>query len=289
MAEAFWTRLPDRGVIAVRGAESGAFLQNLLTNDVDDIVPGQAGYGALLTPQGKVLFDFVIHRSDDGFLFDVPAEQAPGLAQRLAFYRLRTPVEIEDESEKREIVVGWGADAVPPPRAIASPDPRLGALGYRAIVGRGDQIAAGESLEPADYHRHRIAHGIAEAGADFTLGEVFPHDVNMDQFAGVDFAKGCYVGQEVVSRMEHRGSARRRIVQVTGSEPLTSGADIAAEDQTVGTIGSVAGRNGLALVRVDRVARARAGGTPLTAGSVTIEAFVPAWADFTLDEPEAEA
>lgn len=283
MAEAKWTQLPDRGVVAVRGADAAHFLQNLVTNDVDDVADGKAGYGALLTPQGKVLFDFIVHRSGDDFLLDTPREQSAALVQRLTMYRLRAPIEIADESDSRDVVAIWGADAAGLPSDLAvAADPRLPALGFRGIVASGETVA-GDVVDAAAYHRHRIALTVPETGMDFALGDVFPHDINMDQIEGVDFAKGCYVGQEVVSRMEHRGTARRRIVKVSAAEALTSGADITADDKPLGTIGSVDGPVGIALVRTDRVARAVADSAAIISDNQPVSITAPAWARFTLD------
>lgn len=273
-----WTRLPDRGVVAVRGADARDFLQNLVTNDVEALAPGAAGYGALLTPQGKIQFDFIVFATGDGFLLDAPREAAPSLAQRLGFYRLRAKVEIADRSADLDVVAAWGG---PAPAGLA-PDPRLAALGFRGIVAAGAVPNAGVETSAEAYRLHRTALGVPEAGADFAYGDAFPHDADLDQLNGVAFAKGCFVGQEVVSRMEHRGTARRRIVQVRGSR-LEGGAEIVADGQTIGTIGSVDGAVGLASVRLDRAAEAIAAGRPLTANGNPLELVVPPWARFKLE------
>lgn len=286
MASFQWTRLPERGVVAVRGDEAGRFLQNLITNDVDDLAAGVAGYGALLTPQGKVQFDFILHKSTDGFLFDIVRGIAADLAKRLTFYRLRTPVEIADRSEELSVVAVWGDVPVIADPLVLAPDPRLPALGMRAIVAGDAALLDGIEADPAAYHRHRIALGIPEGGTDFAHGEVFPHDADIDQIGGIDFAKGCYVGQEVVSRMEHRSRARRRIVHVRSDEALPPDTELRAGDLPLGTIGSVDGKAGLALVRVDRVARALRDGTPILAGHQPVTLTLPEWARFGWPDEE---
>jgi tRNA-modifying protein YgfZ len=268
--------LGDRGVLRVTGADSTAFLQGLLTNDVEDLAIGAARYAALLTPQGKLLFDFFVQRQGGeppSFLLDCPADQAAALAKRLGFYRLRAKVAIEDLSAELGVAAFWGR---PPDAAFASAafaDPRDGRLGFRAIAPRAEAAALGEAAL-ADYEAHRIALGVPKGGADFAYGDTFPHDVNMDLLHGLDFEKGCYVGQEVVSRMRHRANLRKRIVRVSlaGAAPAP-GTPVLDGELIVGTLGSSAGAVALAQMRVDRVEEARAAGRTLSAGGVRLEAI----------------
>ncbi len=280
MSQSGWARLADRGVVDVRGADARDFLQNLVTNNVDALQSGSASYGALLTPQGKIQFDFIISAAGDAFLFDLPRAAAADFAKRLGFYRLRAKVEIADRSESDDVVAAWGGAM--PAGFIA--DPRLAELGFRAIVPAGTSPAAGDEAGPAAYVAHRIAFGVPEPGADFAYGEAFPHDADLDQLHGVDFTKGCFVGQEVVSRMQHRGTARRRIVQLRGAG-LRSGAEVVAGGQAIGTIGSVAGDLGLAMLRLDRAQEAIAAGEALTANGQTVTMVIPAWAHFAMPAP----
>lgn len=290
MAVASWTRLTDRGVVEVGGEEAGDFLQNLVTNDVDDISPQGAGYGALLSPQGKVQFDFLMFRDGDRFWFDLPRERAAAFAQRMAFYRLRRPVEIEDRSADYEAIALWGEDLPTIGQAVAyASDPRLGALGHRAIIVAGTTPEIGEEVDRQVYDRRRIELGVPDGGADFAYEAAFPHDADIDQLHGIDFAKGCYVGQEIVSRMEHRGTARRRVVRIAAGHDLTAGAEITAAGQAIGTVGSVDGARGLAMVRIDRVGHALDAGTPITAEGGPVELAVPEWAHFTWTSGESGA
>jgi folate-binding protein YgfZ len=248
--------LDDRGVVRVAGADAAHFLQNLVTNDVDGLEIGALRFAALLTPQGKILFDFLIHRrGEQEFWLDVAAAKAAELAKRLAIYRLRANIEISDESERLAVTVGQEA---------GSPDPRA-PLGARRIVPRAEAPPA-DAAALAAYEARRIAAGVPEGSKDFAYGDAFPHDVNMDLLNGVDFKKGCYVGQEVVSRMRHRGEIRRRAVRVVADEaPLESGASIVDGELPVGVVGTVAGGEALAVIRVDRAEEAERAGRPLTA------------------------
>ncbi len=249
--------LDDRGVVRVAGPDSPHFLHNLVTNDVEGLEIGALRFAALLTPQGKILFDFLIHRRGaDEFWLDVAANKTAELVKRLALYRLRAKIEISDESERLAVVAG--------PEA-APPDPRA-SLGARRIVSRTGAAPAACGARAA-YDARRIAAGVPEGGKDFVYGEAFPHDVNMDLLNGVDFRKGCYVGQEVVSRMRHRGEIRRRIVRVASLDgPLEPGADVIDGALPVGVVGTVAGDEALALLRLDRVQEAERAGRSLVAG-----------------------
>ena len=276
--------LPDRGVVKVSGADARDFLNGLVTTDVALLRPGLGRFGALLTPQGKITADFLITEAPSGhgggFLIDCPRALAQGLANKLGFYKLRVKVSVENLSEGLGVLAVWDGDPTVKPD-LAFADPRNPALGWRILVPEelaqktADLIGA-EIADSAAYEAHRIASGIPRGGLDFTYGDAFPHETNMDRLHGVDFDKGCYVGQEVVSRMQHRGTARTRTVRVIledfSPEPGTA---ILAGDKSVGTMGSTAGRNGLALIRVDRAADAIAAGTPLTSGGLAIRLAEP--------------
>jgi len=272
--------LARRGVVAVGGDDASAFLDDLVTADVTVAAPGRAVYAALLAPQGKVLFDFIVFRDGARILFDLPRASAADFVKRLTFYRLRARVTIEDVSEAQRVAAAWG-DAKPNLDGVA-PDPRLAALGWRAIVAAGANIPPEyAAATEADYDAHRIGLGIPEGGIDFAYGETFPHDADIDQLGGIDFAKGCYVGQEVVSRMEHRGSARRRVVIVRGTGPLpATGAAITAGGRPIGTLASSVGEIGLAMVRVDRAKEAMDQGLAVTADGAALTLALPDWARF---------
>jgi tRNA-modifying protein YgfZ len=271
--------LPDRGVIKVSGSDARNFLNGLVTTDVTLLRPGLGRFGALLTPQGKIIVDFLITQAPSGhgggFLIDCPRALAQALADKLGFYRLRAKVEIENLSDSLGVLAAWGGEPALMPD-LAFVDPRIKALGFRILVPKeltqkaADLIGA-EVVDCSAYEAHRIASGVPRGGLDFIYGDAFPHETNMDWLHGVDFDKGCYVGQEVVSRMQHRGTARTRTVRVAldGPAPET-GTAVLAGDKPVGTMGSTAGDRGLALIRIDRAADALAAGTPLTSGGLAI-------------------
>jgi folate-binding protein YgfZ len=278
--------LHDRGVVRVAGEAAKTFLDGLITCDLDRISPGAARFGALLTPQGKILFDFIVFMAPDevggGYYLDVPKAHAPELAKRLAFYRLRTKVAIEDRSETLAVIAGWDDAAQTEDEAgLVAQDPRLPSLGWRAIVAAED---AGEFARepPQSYHAHRIALGVPEGGKDFIFGDTFPHEALMDQLYGVDFDKGCYVGQEVVSRMQHRGSARTRIMPVTYLDgiPAMEGAEVTAGGKSLGRTGTAANGRGLVMIRLDRAEDALQAGDILRAGGLPIRIEKPDWISF---------
>jgi tRNA-modifying protein YgfZ len=276
--------LPDRGVVKVSGNDARDFLNGLLTTDVALLRPGLGRFGALLTPQGKITTDFLITEAPPGhgggFLVDCPRALAQGLADKLGFYRLRAKVGIENLSDSLGVLAVWDGDpALKPDLAFA--DPRNAALGWRILVPQelakkaADLIGA-EMVDSTAYDAHRVASGVPRGGVDFMYGDAFPHETNMDRLHGVDFDKGCYVGQEVVSRMQHRGTARTRTVRIILDGPAPEpGAVVLAGDKPVGTMGSAAGHHGLALIRIDRAADALASGTPLTSGGLAIRVAEP--------------
>jgi folate-binding protein YgfZ len=271
--------LPDRGVVKVTGETARDFLNGLITSDTTRLQPGLARFGALLTPQGKITVDFLITEAPaghgGGFLIDCPKPLAQALADKLKFYRLRAKIEIENLSDSLGVLAAWdGAPALKPDLTFT--DPRNAKLGLRIFVPAelaqkaADAIGA-ELVAASAYEAHRIAAGIPRGGLDFMYGDAFPHETNMDRLSGVDFDKGCFVGQEVVSRMQHRGTARTRTVRVLLDGPAPEpGAAISAGDKSVGTMGSAAEGHALALMRIDRASEALEAGTPLTAGGLSI-------------------
>ena len=281
--------LPDRGVVKVAGAPARGFLNGLLTTDIGQVTPQNAAFAALLTPQGKIVVDGLVAEAPaedgGGFFIDCPRALATTLVDRLNFYKLRAPVIVEDLSEVLGVMAAWDGTGETE-YGLVYRDPRLAALGFRIMLP--SHLAADTAadlgatlVEAADYEAHRIALGVPRGGLDFTYGDAFPHETDMDQLNGVDFAKGCYVGQEVVSRMEHRGTARNRVVPVAyeGFAP-EPGAPVTAADKPVGVFGSRAQERALALLRLDRAADALAAGSPLVAGGATLRLVKPDWARF---------
>jgi folate-binding protein YgfZ len=283
--------LPSRAVLRVRGLDARKFLQGLITNDIAKAQGRASIHAGLLSPQGKILFDFLVVADGDGLLIDIARDKAGELLQRLNFYRLRAQVEIAEEPGLA-VAAAWGGSPALPEGAIAYSDPRLAQLGVRLLLPKGTDLAGlGCEAEPeADYHAFRISQGVPEGGRDYVFGETFPHEALFDQLNGVDFTKGCYVGQEVVSRMEHRGTARKRIVPVDGVAALPgSGTIIEADGTPMGTLGSVSGKSALALIRLDRAEAAIVAGKPMSAGAVKIALRRPAFARFAVPGAESPA
>jgi len=285
--------LLDRGVVKVAGDDARNFLHGLISADTLKLTPDAARFGALLTPQGKIIADFIIVevpvKDGGGFFLDVPRALAKTLVDKLNIYKLRSRVMIEDLSEILGVLAGWDG-SLTAATGLSYADPRLPALGFRIMLPpqRAAEVAASLGATPvaaADYEAHRIALGVPRGGVDFAYGDAFPHESDMDQLGGVDFAKGCYVGQEVVSRMEHRGIARTRAVPVRyeGAAPEAGTAVMAGERQ-VGTMGSAAAGSGLALLRLDRVADALSHGETLTAGGIAVRPVKPHWARFAFPD-----
>lgn len=281
--------LPDRGVVKVAGDAARRFLNGLVTLDVAKVTPARAGFGALLTPQGKIIVDFLLAEAPPpdggGFFLDCPRALAPTLVQRLNFYKLRAPVIVEDLSETLGVLAAWDG-AAETEYGLCYADPRLPALGLRCMLpphlaANAAADLGAELVVPAAYEAHRIALGVPRGGLDFMYGDAFPHETDMDQLGGVDFDKGCFVGQEVVSRIEHRGSARTRVVPVAfdGFAP-EAGTPVSAGERVVGTLGSSAQGHGLALLRLDRAADALAAGQPLASAGVELRLIKPDWAQF---------
>jgi folate-binding protein YgfZ len=287
--------LPDRGVVKIAGDDTRKFLQGLLTADMLQLNAGDARFAALLSPQGKIIVDFIVTKASPAeggdFFLDVPRALAKPLADKLNLYKLRARLLIEDLSNTLGVVAVWDGDSASLTlTGLAYPDPRLSALGWRMMIPRdraAEMVSAlsGVAVDASGYDAHRIALGIPHGGIDFSYGDAFPHETDMDQLGGVDFTKGCYIGQEVVSRMEHRGIARTRAVSVRyNGEPPSPGTAIMAADRQVGTMGSANAGRGLALLRLDRVAEALSRGEELRAGSVAVTPIIPDWARFAFPD-----
>lgn len=267
-------RLTGRALIQVGGAEAENFLHTLVTTDVHDLLAGRAAPGALLTPQGKILFDFLISRDGERFRLDCRADQADDFLRRLTLYKLRAKVELAKQDQVL-VHAGWQIDSTGGPWIADTRFPE--GVAWRCY-GAAELTA---DVGPDDWRALRIAHGVGESGEDYEAGDAFPHDVLYDRNGGVSFRKGCFVGQEVVSRMQHRGTARRRLLIATATEALPApGTPVMAGPVAIGTLGSVSGSRGLAMVRIDRAARAMADGIAIEADGRPLTLEIPAWAGF---------
>src|SRR5262245_57473829 len=283
--------LPDRGVIKVAGPDGRKFLNGLVTADLAKVAPGRPRFAALLTPQGKIIADFIIAEAEPadggGFFLDVPRALARTFTDRLNFYKLRANVIVEDLSETLGVLAIWEGQG-DTDYGLCYPDPRLPELGTRCMLPPhvAEKAAAdvgADLVEPSSYEAHRISLGIPRGGLDFVYGDAFPHESNMDQLHGVDFDKGCFVGQEVVSRIEHRAIARTRVVPVSfDGPPPEAGAPVMAGDRSIGMMGSGMTGRGLATLRLDRAEEALASGASLVAGGIKLQPLKASWARFAI-------
>jgi len=265
-------RFPHRSLIRLSGPDTIALLERTVTNSVKDWAAGEVRYGALLTPQGKIISDYTVLRTDDGVLLDVHEDAAEDLMKRLKMFRLRAEVEIALD------------DTLAPVRADDAADPRSPALWGRKWVPAAE---AGEMIADEDWTANRVAAGVPEWGSDYRAAEVFPTDINMDVMGGIDYKKGCFVGQEVASRMKRRGKIRKRTLTVHGAA-LEAGTEIFSATP-VGTVTSVQGDTGLALVRTDRLQKVLEQSLPLTCNDQPVTFDVPDWARSEMNALGTEA
>ncbi|MVA99664.1 folate-binding protein [Nitratireductor sp. CAU 1489] len=289
------TRLDDRALLSVHGPDAESLLQNVVTPDLAALGESAVKPGALLTPQGKILFDFLIARDGEaGFVLECRADIAEDFLRRLMLYKLRAKVDLTKQ-DQGPVLVSWQneSDGSHPDSSVSHNDSgvltdtrfpeRLSVRRHHHPAPDARPDANGET-----WTRLRIEHGVAESGTDYALGDVFPHDVLLDQNGGVGLRKGCFVGQEVVSRMHHRGTARRRLLIARAASPLPApGTSVTADGRAIGTLGSVAGGTGLAIVRIDRVKEAIDAGTTISAGAVGVTLEIPPGMGFSFPEPAA--
>lgn len=291
-----------RGVVALRGPDTRPLLQGLITNDLDRLTPERAIYAALLTPQGKFLFDFIMLDAGDEILLEVEQDRLPALIQRLTLYRLRSKVEISDASDRFRVHALLGPDLAtrfelePRPGTcrrlgggLACLDPRLLALGARALLPPEQAQASLESLKlerlaPDAYERLRLGQGVPDGSRDLVLERATLLESGFEELNGVDFKKGCFVGQELTARMKYRGLVRKRLmpVEIDGPAP-EPGTMVSLVGKDAGEMRTSAGNRGLALLRLERVAAARRDGAPLRAGDAVLTPQRPEWANFVLD------
>jgi hypothetical protein len=291
-----WVALADRGLISVAGADVRDFLQGVVTNDMETVSDSRAVYAALLTPQGKYLHDFFVFRIGGVLHHDCEAARCDDLRRRLAIYRLRADVAIEDASDTFSVYALFGAElwdaaGITPQEGATAPfgggaayaDPRTTALGARAALpaDRAARVLAEAGFAEADhaaYDGRRIRLGIPDGSHDMELEKSLPLEYGLGDLNGVDFNKGCFIGQEVTARMKRRGLVRKRLmpVDIDGTPPAP-GATVQRGDHEVGEIRAILDGAGLALLRLDRIATE---GPDLTAGGARITPHKPDWAEF---------
>jgi hypothetical protein len=287
--------LGDRGVLEAGGEDRVGFLQGLVSNDVTKAAPERALYAALLTPQGKYLHDFFIAATDT-LLLDAEAARLDDLRRRLALYKLRSKVTLASASDRLEVAAAFGAGAAralgladspgaarPWGGGIAYVDPRLGGLGVRLILPRGTSGAAlaAAGLVPADaasYDRLRLSLGVPDGSRDLEIEKSILLEAGFDGLNGIDWQKGCYVGQELTARTRYRGLIKKRLMPVAVDGPLPAAeTPILLGDVEAGEMRSGRDGLGLALLRLEAVAEARRQGRPLTAGTSRLTPIRPDW------------
>lgn len=298
MAEACGTWLDARGVLEVTGADRHSFLQGLVTNDVTKAASDRALYAALLTAQGKYLHDFFIVSLGEALYLDVEAARSAELQRRLSLYKLRAKVTIADASERFRVAAVFGASACAKLDLPSSPgaarsfaegcayvDPRLAELGARLLLPRRDDAAAAPAgLAPADfaeYDRMRLALGIADGSRDLEIDKTVLLEAGFDELNGIDWQKGCYMGQELTARTKYRGLVKKRLLPVAIEGPAPApGTRLTLATAEAGEMRSARDGHGLALLRLDRVAEAEAAGAAFAAGPARLYPHKPAWARF---------
>ena len=297
MADATFALLDDRGVLAVSGPDRRSFLQGLVSNDAEKVGPAQARYAALLTAQGKYLHDFMMVEVGGVTWLEAEARRLGDLKRRLSIYRLRANAALEEQPDLAVAAIfGEGALAaagLPGERGVARPlasgvafvDPRLAALGVRCILPRADLrstlSAAGlvEAGFPA-YDRRRLELGVADGSRDLVVEKSILLESGFDELNGVDWQKGCYIGQELTARTKYRGLIKKRLMPVKIDGPVPApGTIVTADGREVGEMRSSRDGLGLALLRIEPVVE----GKHLKAGDTTIRATRPGWMRFDDD------
>jgi folate-binding protein YgfZ len=300
--------LASRGVVRLTGEDTRSFLQGLISNDVDLLTPERSLYAALLTPQGKYLFDFLLHTGPDGaILLDGERDRLPALIQRLAMYRLRARVAIEDASDGFAVLAVLGRDVVPaldlPPHTgaarvegggVLAVDPRSAELGVRAVLPAAelDRFMAAHGLTPApfaDYDRLRLALGVPDGSRDLVVEKSILLESGFEELHGVSFTKGCFVGQELTARTKHRGLIKKRLVPVRIHGPLPApGTPVTRGEREAGEMRSAvaeaeAGLDpiGLALLRLEQLGPDAVAKGPLRAGEAVLTPAPPPWLALT--------
>jgi folate-binding protein YgfZ len=280
MSQGFYAVLPDRALLRVGGPEARAFLQGLVSNDVEKVSPSQAVYAALLTPQGKFLHDFFVYEKDRILLLDVEAGRRDDLAKRLKLFRLRAKVTIE-AADDLAVVAVWGPGA----ENAGVADPRLAEAGARLVLPKGEVPASVTPATPADYDAHRLALGLPDGSRDMEVEKSVLLECGFEELHGVDFDKGCYMGQELTARTKYRGLVKRRLmpVAIEGAAPAP-GTQITLDGRDAGEMRSGLGSAGIALIRLDALEKARVEGRPLMAGDTPLAAWTPSWMSLPADE-----
>jgi len=296
MSEIVFCKLENRGVFSISGADSRGFLQGLISNDIEKVSESKSIYSTFLTPQGKYLFDFFISQLGDELLIDCEKDRLPDFMKRLRLYKLRADVEVLDRSEDFQVMAIWGDGVVeatgltpkagaakPLPGGTLSVDPRLADAGLRAVLPTGTTSIDGLTMSEvdfADYDTHRLTLGLPDSSRDLIVDKSTLLECGIDDLNGIDWKKGCYMGQEVTARSKYRGLVKKRLVPVEVDGPAPeAGTFIMAGDKQAGEMRSSAGDKGLALIKLEFL------GDDISlnfadAPSTSLKASKPGWAEF---------
>ena len=237
-------KLSDRSVMSINGADAKKFLQGIITCNVLEI-SNNSIYGSILTPQGKLLYDFIIYRYERGFLLDTSKIIFDDLKKLLNMYKLRSEVNLEDRNDLSVFV-----DLNNTKENSKNIDPRYHKMGTREILNSNNEIS---STKETVYEKQKINLGIAEIGNDIKPGEVFPMEANIDYLKGIDFKKGCFIGQEVSSRMYRKGNAKKRIVTFRSNDNFTNNEEIVYNDRIIGRMINKIDDCGIALIKIETI------------------------------------
>jgi folate-binding protein YgfZ len=259
------THLPHRGVIQIQGEDKAPFLQGLITNDVALITPTHAIYAALLTPQGRFLYDLFIIEKDNSYLLDVEMERLEALLKKLSLYKLRSQVTLKSRHDLKVYAL-WGEESALPKEAY--PDPRLVELGAR-MMG-----TLSETATPQDYDMHRLILGVPEGGQDLIPEKAILLESGLDELNAISWTKGCYMGQELTARTKYRGLVRKRLFPVIiEGEPPPFGSEIFLDGTSVGEMRTSNKEHGLALLRLE----AREATGNLICETARLKPYAPDW------------
>jgi folate-binding protein YgfZ len=272
--------LRDRGILEIAGADRVTFLQGLVSNDVTAASPGRAVWAALLTPQGKWIADFFIFADGERLLLDCERLQTADIASRLLRFKLRSQIAIQDKTDEILVHAAWDSptSVVTPAMVTEAPDPRLAAAGTRILTNGPIETNA----TVAEWDAHRLSLGLPDGTRDLEAEKTTLLEAGFDELSGVSWTKGCYMGQELTARTKYRGLVKRRLIPVTISGSQATPGDIITRDgNDVGTLRSVLGDQGLALLRIDAL------DGELTCNNSPVLPVIPNW--MKLSSPKAAA
>lgn len=280
------TNFDNRGLLLLSGNEVDTFLQGLVSNDVTQADGTKAVYSALLTPQGKFLYDFFIIRTDKGVILDCRADDIPAFSKKLKMYKLRSDVTLEDVSSDYQICALYGDDLdgllpagtdqrVMEDGSIVYRDPRLVTAGLRLLALKSlDMSSLGaEIASEADYQHYRISLGLPEAPFDLITDKSILLESGFDELNGVDWKKGCYMGQELTARTKYRGLIKKRLVPIQINGEVSSGDDVMADGKVVGDVRSVQQSMGIAMIKLDALRQH----SSFDAGQAKVSVDLPDW------------